>query len=111
MLEGMITADNNSCIRTLHGDREGESHSLGEDDTYHAVIIESLIGLSRLQDHCRLITCKPATTGGNPWARALHDPATTAGECNSEDEEEPVHRTDEPSRNYSGDCQDYFNTS
>ena len=111
MLEGMIKAVNNSCIRTLHGDREGESHTLGEDDPHHAVIIESLIGFPRLQDHCRLITCKPVTTGGNPWSRALHDPASLTGQCNSEDEEEPVHCADEPSGHYSGDCEDYINTS
>lgn len=113
MLEGMNSADNNSCIRALHGDREGESHPLGEDDPHHALIIESLIGLPRLQDHRRLITCKSTTsTGGNPWARALHDPAATApGECDCEDEEEHVHCTDEPSGHYLGDCEDYFNTS
>jgi hypothetical protein len=112
MLEGMIAAENNSYYRTLHGDRKGESHTVGEDDPHHAVIIESLAGLTRLQDHRRLITWKPATTtGGNPWARALHDTATTAGECNSEDEEEPVHCTDKSSGHNSGDCLDYFNTS
>ena len=108
MLEGMITADiNTSCIRTLHGDREGESHTLGEDDSHHAVIIESLTGLPRLQDHCRLIAWKPATTtGGNPWPRAiLHDTATTTGECECEDEEEPVHCADNASAGHnSGDC-------
>lgn len=113
MLEGKCSGDNNSCIRTVHGDREGESHTLGEDDTHHAVIIESLIGLPRLQDHCRSITWKPATssTVRNPWARALHDTAAAAGECNREDEEEPVHRTDKSSGHNSGDCKDYFNTS
>jgi len=113
MLEGKSSGDNNSCIRTLHGDREGESHTLGEDDSHHAVIIESLIGFPRLQDHCRPITWKSATNsaGRNPWACALYDTAFAAGERNREDEEEPVHRADQSSGHNSGDCKDYFNTS